>query len=202
MNQSEMPSMRYSRIVGLMLLCAAGGTALAQTTVPHTFTSGTQARASEVNANFQALATAIDNLSARVGKLEGGTTDADVVGTYSWRALQIGVGWEVAPRPADIEAIVYAGTFTLAADHTFTASFIGRSNDAFGPSPDDGALTGTWSLTDNLLTLLVPEQEAPAALPFACTPGCGVAVAVHYDSASGAGDDGLNNLMMLIKNPP
>lgn len=51
--------MRYSVVV--FLLCIFSGAALAQTTVPNTFTTGTAAQASQVNANFQALATAIDS---------------------------------------------------------------------------------------------------------------------------------------------
>ncbi len=52
--------MRYS--VAAFLLCVFSGTALAQTTtVPNTFTAGTAAVAAEVNADFKALATAIDS---------------------------------------------------------------------------------------------------------------------------------------------
>lgn len=56
--------MRYS-FAGLILF-AFSSTALAQsslTTVPYTFTAGTAAKASEVNADFQALAAAIDTAS-------------------------------------------------------------------------------------------------------------------------------------------
>ncbi len=50
--------MRYSLVV--LLLFVFSNTVLAQTTVPHTFVAGTAAKASEVNANFQALTTAIN----------------------------------------------------------------------------------------------------------------------------------------------
>ena len=54
-------------IAGLLLV-AFSSSVLAQTTVPHTLISGTAAKASDVNENFQALATAIDNLSAKIAK--------------------------------------------------------------------------------------------------------------------------------------
>lgn len=53
-------------------LTALAGFAWGQTTVPNTFTAGTPARAAEVNANFQALASAIDGL--------GGTSQTLVSG--------------------------------------------------------------------------------------------------------------------------
>lgn len=46
-------------VIGMVMV---SGVTLAQTTVPNTFTAGTAAKASEVNANFQALASAIDAL--------------------------------------------------------------------------------------------------------------------------------------------
>jgi hypothetical protein len=76
--------MRYS-FAGLLLF-AFSSTALAQTTVPYTFTAGTAAKASETNADFQALVTAINagivgyevirtNSTAPAGSgLSGGTT--------------------------------------------------------------------------------------------------------------------------------
>ena len=63
--------------------------AYSQVTVPNSFTSGTPAKASEVNANFQALATAVNNLNARIAKLEGNITSSDIVGTYKITSLNI-----------------------------------------------------------------------------------------------------------------
>lgn len=47
--------------------------AQAGTAVPYTFTSGTPAKASEVNANFQSLAGAIDNTNANLSTLTSGS---------------------------------------------------------------------------------------------------------------------------------
>lgn len=62
--------MRYSFAGFLIFMFST--TVLADTTVPYTFTAGTQAKASEVNANFAALAAAINNLSS--GVLPSGAT--------------------------------------------------------------------------------------------------------------------------------
>ena len=50
--------------LSIFLVLALSGVASAQTTVPNTFTPGTPAKAAEVNADFQALATAIDKVAA------------------------------------------------------------------------------------------------------------------------------------------
>jgi hypothetical protein len=51
--------------------------------VPYTFSNGQAANANEVNANFNALVTAIDALTARVAALEG-TSTASLAGTYDY----------------------------------------------------------------------------------------------------------------------
>ncbi len=54
------------RSISLPALLVLSGGALAQTTVPNTFAAGTPAKATAVNANFQALATAIDKVASSV----------------------------------------------------------------------------------------------------------------------------------------
>jgi hypothetical protein len=186
--------MRNSPLLCLLALCAFGESALAQTTVPHIFTPGTPARAAEVNANFQALATAIDNVIARVNKLEGGAvTEADVVGNYRLSFLQVGIS-QVAVGIGETEAISYDGTFTFAADHTFTSTFIGRVNDGRGPHTDDGTIAGTWNLANNNVTFTISGQ---APMVFHCAAGCRVLFGTIWGSSSGPGDDGNNNLAIL-----
>jgi len=70
--------------VGLLVLAALSVAAVgyAVTTVPHTFTAGTTAVADEVNANFQALANAIDAIQLDTpdqvrGKFFSGTSCSD-----------------------------------------------------------------------------------------------------------------------------
>jgi hypothetical protein len=55
--------------VGFLIFIIVGITSYAdaQTTVPHTFTAGTAAKASEVNANFEALANAVDAIQLTPG---------------------------------------------------------------------------------------------------------------------------------------
>lgn len=117
--------------------------AVAATTVPNTFTAGTPAKAADVNANFQALATAIDTLSARVDKLDGTTpvTMADLAGTYVINGLQMGSFKSVSTPQGWIDNYTYQGTLTLVADGNGTLSNTETGNRFFpslnpGVSPD------------------------------------------------------------------
>ena len=82
-----MRSLFCSSIIAFTLI-AFSVVATAQTSVPYTFTAGTTAIASEVNADFQALAATIDTLSVRVAKLEGQITASDLVGTYALTGIE------------------------------------------------------------------------------------------------------------------
>lgn len=188
--------MRYLSMLSVLCLGAFGGAALADTTVPHVFTSGTPAKASDVNEDFGALATAIDNLSTRVDKLEGApVTEAEILGTYRISILQIDVAW--TNGPSDIDAIAYEGTITLAADHTFSANFVGHKNDQFGPHPDNSADGGTWSLANNEVTL---NSAGGATLGTAhCALGCRLMFTTFYGGAAAVNDEGHNNIVILVR---
>lgn len=99
--------------------------AQAQVTVPHTFTAGAAARASEVNANFSALATAINDLATRLSAVENPTvTAASVAGTYKYLSLGIAVNATQAVSNAGILTVrgaTWTGTMVLNAGGT--ASF-------------------------------------------------------------------------------
>jgi len=88
--------------------------AQAQVTIPNTFTSGSSVSSSQMNANFGAVATAINNLAARVSKLEGVITAADIVGTYTVSGLQVELNQN------HIAHYTYAGTAVFAANGNFT----------------------------------------------------------------------------------
>lgn len=81
-----------TRILAAAVL-AMGLQAHAGVSIPNTFSSGTAASASQVNANFTALATAIDSVSARVSKLENSQNIniGDLLGSYNLMILQTSV---------------------------------------------------------------------------------------------------------------
>lgn len=152
--------MRHS--LATFLFCIFSSSALAQTTVPHTFTSGSAARASEVNENFQALATAINNLTTRVNKLEGQLVAGDLAGTYS----NFVFGVLATPQPSNsarVESYNSRGTLILSANGTFSMSGTingysltwnmtgGTVSGQTEAIPDNRS--GTWSLSGNTLTL-------------------------------------------------
>lgn len=93
--------------------------ASAQVTVPNTFTAGAPARAADVNANFQALVTAVNSLGSRISKLEGQIAASDLVGTYAVNQFQSELGGGASERVA-----IYTGggTVNLAANGTGTIS--------------------------------------------------------------------------------
>jgi len=183
--------MRHLKYLCLIALCTLGNTAVAQVTVPHTFTSGTPARADEVNANFQALVNAINALGERVDKLEGPLTAADIAGTYHMENLQIGVD---APS-GDTEVIAYRGPFTLAANGTFTTTFTGRAHSDAGPTNDDGAITGTWTFANGVVTASVPGDLDVNLYPVA---GGQLLVAVLEGGEPGYGH---GNVFLLLRTP-
>jgi hypothetical protein len=101
--------MRYS-LAGFLIFIFST-TVLAQ--VPHTFTAGSPAKASEVNANFAALVTAVNALEARVAALENplAATVASVAGTYKYTSLEVGVSGGVTGG-GGTQAIVTGGSFS------------------------------------------------------------------------------------------
>lgn len=103
-----------------VLLAGVCSAASAQVTVPNTFSAGAPARAADVNANFQALATAVNGLAGRVARLEGQVTAADLVGTYTINYFQtemVGAGGN-----SHVASYAAGGTATLAANGVATLS--------------------------------------------------------------------------------
>ena len=135
------------------------GAASAQVSVPNTFSAGTPARAADVNANFQTLVNAINDLSSRVSRLEGQVTVADLAGTYAIHQFQTELGGGTSQRVA-----VYTsngGTATLAPDGTGAVSTIAvqgyqlnlPAGSRIPRSSTDPSGTLTWSLSGGKVNL-------------------------------------------------
>lgn len=71
-------AVRRSQLIGAAVLASSGLIALAAT-VPHTFTSGTPAVAADVNANFQALTTALTTAQADIAVLQAKLASVSIV---------------------------------------------------------------------------------------------------------------------------
>jgi hypothetical protein len=108
--------MRYL-IASFMLSFAVNTMVTAQTILPFTFAPGTVDKAPVVNANFQALLTAIN-------RLEGQISAADIPGTYALASM--GVYLDSTPQSgimtnnARVEQISSNATATFNANGTFT----------------------------------------------------------------------------------
>jgi len=157
--------------------------AFSQTSVPHTFVSGTPAKASEVNANFQSLATRIDNLDAamnarlvsleralsqRLDVLEGKDAAFAVSamsGTY--KLVNIYSGAQQDGGQLFVQSSTSEGILTLNANATYTLVLSEKNSKTrlfvAGDPPqlassnsvtaDGGSINGTWSVADKQLKL-------------------------------------------------
>ncbi len=131
-----------TEVAGLLAVMVTGVAiyAWAATTVPHTFTAGTPAVASEVNANFAALAAKADELDAKLQGLTINTVeicppDAVRAGRACIDKFEASI-WETTD--AAVITKIKAGTVTLA-ELQAGAVRKGESSDDYGPGcPDTG----------------------------------------------------------------
>ena len=129
---------RFSRIFVLAFLsayymCAHSGTI----SIPNPIVAGTPANAAAVQGNFQALADAINVLSARVDKLDGTTplTASDMVGQYDISQFRTNINNNLTDTSLPtwdnykqmIEFVAASGVMTLNADGTGTLSLTNLS---------------------------------------------------------------------------
>lgn len=152
--------MRYLFVCCLILVLSTP--TFAQTTVPNTFTSGAPANADEVNANFNALLTAINVLEAKVAALESADnslTIADVAGAYKLLSLSTKTGsnaanHRIATGSRTEEAVVtfnLNGTFSYLGDQKSSEFRVKTVNCASGAantsSTNDGSGPHTHQYT-------------------------------------------------------
>ncbi|MDB5870890.1 MAG: hypothetical protein JWQ07_332 [Ramlibacter sp.] len=142
------------------LVAVAAPCVFADASVPYTFSAGSPAKAADVNANFTALVNAINAVGARVSKLEGQITQADLAGTYSIQRFQAELGGDPGSHVA---VYVAGGTLTLVADGTGT--FIGPAETgtqlnvqtrSVAPFTGAGGSSGpiTWSYSGGVVNML------------------------------------------------
>lgn len=156
------------RFVTLAFVACSTIAVAAPVTIPHTFTAGTPANAAHVNANFQALVTAINTLSDRVDRLDGTTpvTAADVVGTYTLSGLmvQVFIDGVSTARVDHVASGAMSGTVIFNADGTGSNTIsmnVSQMNMPKLANVASTVVTGpqslpvetfTWTLTGNTMT--------------------------------------------------
>ncbi len=151
--------MKFQILAAAIAALTFGNQATAQVTVPNTFVAGAAAKASEVNANFQALAAAINSLAARVAKAEGQVLAADLAGTYALSRFQSEIG--TGTNAGWVASYVSGGTLTLAANGTATLSGLVESGSQVNfPSGTritlnrpEATVNLTWSYTGGKVVL-------------------------------------------------
>jgi len=155
----------------------------AQVNVPHTFNSGAAARASEVNANFHALANAINHLSARMDRVDGGGAgNASLSGTYRIFGFQTGLLADKAP--GTVETITYSGTLSFAPDGMYSGSldefahdlYIGNPGKMEARTTKNEPLKGRYAISQNS-KLTLAEFGGPDGIDFYGAAGAHIFVA-------------------------
>jgi hypothetical protein len=145
----------------LVIALADGATAAS---VPHTFTPGTVASASEVNANFAALVEAVSALEAKV---DPQTAEA-LAGTYDYFEVKIDVD-DLSSSSKSIAGAGTSGTVVLNADGSGHASLSGSYRQLalsgvdnagdetvdlnFASIPETVDDDITWSLSNGIVTI-------------------------------------------------
>ena len=179
------------KIVFALIALAATSTQAA-TTVPFVFASGDTAKASDVNADFQALATAIDNLASRVGKLEGQFTTADLNGAvYAMHRMSISFGNNPITNHDS-----YTGTVTLSADGSISMAQTDRyyNNSAPQGSPTvnrtvtTATYGGTWTLANQVITGVFTVGRT---ITFTCVSGGRLCVSSITNDSDGTVELGI-----------
>jgi hypothetical protein len=146
------------RAFALTLAALAGShAAQAEIIIPYTFAAGSPAKAGEVNANFQSIASAISSLSARLDKTEGKLTTADLVGTYRFQSVQTELN---AGNSNNVRVYTFDGTVTLKLDGS--ASF--TTTETGGNLAISGGGASAVSVARSIFTNNNPTGNATWAL--------------------------------------
>ena len=142
------------------------------------------------------LAARLEALEARVARLEGNITDADLVGTYRVTGF---IGGTAADPNASVSIGAIFGTVTLNANHTATGEFgiIGNSLVqgtpwissilSFPPEPS----TATWSYADGVLHVTDGTENVDTFF--------NVGLGGRVLTFAGLGDDGEVNVIILTR---
>jgi hypothetical protein len=130
----------------LLVLAAAVPLALLATTLPHTFTNGTVADATQVNANFETLATAID---AGAGASDVGDIVASMLDESTFDGRRAGT-W-VRADGRDVTGTAYASLVATTVPD-LRGVFLRGANAGRSTSegnPDGDTTVGTYQGSDN-----------------------------------------------------
>jgi hypothetical protein len=130
MTTSDARRARFA-LATLLALSAAPATA-GQLTVPNSFTAGTPAKAGEVNANFTAVKTAVDDNDGRLDVLEGQNLSSRLTTVEGQKQKRVD---GTCAAGSSIRAVAADGTVTCEADDntTYTATApVTLTGNAFG----------------------------------------------------------------------
>jgi hypothetical protein len=195
----------------LSVLLASSSSALAA--VPFTFSNGQVADANQVNANFGALVSALDALTARVDALES-TTTASLAGTYDYFEVKVDVdqnsssSFSIAGGGASGTVVLNAngtGTISLTSQYrqlTYNEQTLQCGNVANSGSvnvlstdvahfdtPETNNDSITWSLSAGVVTIATGDGDANFV----------VAGRILVEGISSTDGEGQNGVTLMVR---
>jgi hypothetical protein len=184
--------------IAVLLTLGIPTLASAQTTVPNTFVAGAAAKAADVNANFQALVTAINALTTRVTKLEGSSiAAADLAGTWTLIAYQAEID-----NGGNIQHEIFNATCTLTATtYSCPSTGSGVNNNGGGgwkTFTETVSNTGTLTLSGSTVTLTATGGGSPGTLTVSA--GGSLLVGVQSSPNPNATTGGTDQTLILLVN--
>lgn len=191
-----MKNFKHMILAGAVATVFAGSAVAAEVGQVTTFTSGTPAVAAEVNANFQALISAINDNNSRIATLEAAQAASDSVSGRYYKLRDM--GWIMAAhrvgQTQDMPVGDYSvqdgfarigfyhgnldihfnanGTFTLTGAD-FDAEMFVNSSSEIGAVAADVSETGTWVQDghDVTLTFTAEQGQEPEVFPLTASKG-------------------------------
>lgn len=171
-----------------------------------TFQNDTPALASEVNANFQAIITAVNDNNARIAALESaGSASPDVAG-HTYRFVELEVGHIYIPGSQVHESFFTTNTGTIA----FGVSSVTVSGSAFGADltvdgftgevgvsslSESGNGSGTYTQSGNSVSF----DDGEDIIVFHVSNDGSTLIAQKIDSATGETEEGDVNVIVGVR---
>jgi hypothetical protein len=146
----------------------------------------------------QALSDQLAALTARVAKLEGQITAADLVGTYAVHGFQTELRAAGGGAPTQVASYIYVGTAALTADNSTTLTLTEEGSRLLFTAPPSvvpdgpiaGSLSGTWTYANGVVT----ASEGGSPIPLNVAVGGRVLI-----GASANHSDGTNVLLIFTR---
>lgn len=212
--------MKKAILAGLTAVMVSSGALASEVTGYTDATANTPATAADINANFNALITAINDNNTRITALESAIGNGATDGTYTFIELAVELaadsGTGLTQAYSEISTFSSSGTFTLVDDGTFSGTInenrstlehatdgdcgVEGCRDTFNPNFGTQAsepLSGTWTEDASTVTLTI----GPGDIVVLNKAGPKLLVFSNKDTVTDEGEPiyDFTNIVMLVK---